>query len=576
MANRDRIGGMGASTGRGAPQSGRRRGRSRASLWVATLIGIGGLATFFVLARRTEPTAEPARAAIPAFLPESLPTPEITVGSVARADFVDLDRDDGTRWLRCVDADRRPVAGAAIHGADGCGPTRDDGTASLAAATPMVVVVARAFLPEVVECSKLSTDERTPTEVVLRKGLVVAGVVVDDLDRPLAQARVRIRRGAAGRFFQHEDGEQPIVAPLALGREPAYAMTVETDSEGRFAFSGLADEEHVLTAEKTGFVAPDRTLSFAMDPARDATPRIVLHRVFVGALVVESACPHGGRHDQAGAFVAAFADPKGFLRFNGNRTAAMAASRDKVRSTLGDVPAEVFAFAAESGTPDDGMTLSVSVHTILGLRVEGVRVPIRPAHLWCADDAERIALYASCPGHGRVTVEADAAVVLALAKRVGRSKGDDDSPFVPTLAPIAAESGWYEFDVPVGIYYAKLASSRAKSPFERRVSDGFVVGPNAAVTIKADPSRQQFADLVVTCVDVRNRPTDQFGLSVRTSEGRRLWANCRPGASQIVVELPVGEHDLTLKDAFGNEVRRERVRVDAPGTKVTRSFVLGQ
>ena len=504
------------------------------------------------------------------------PEPAISGPTVAigRAEFVDHDRDQNVRWMKCVDEDGSAIEDASIRGAAELGKSRADGIARIENAPPVLVVVASTFVPESVDPRTLSDSEKTPTVIKLTKGRRVVGRVVDDLDRPVADAVVRVSRGSAQRFRTMGGLDAPIIPPPAPGEAPSYAMTMTTKDDGLFQFEGVAAAEHALTASRFGYTSSEPFLVRSIDPSSVDPLRVVLHRVFVGAVVVDSACPHGGRHDLPRSYSPSYGAPKGFLRFIAANDGPLEAARSHVMKTLDRRDAVAFAFGAMPDTPDEGGFLTVSIRSIDRDQVRGARVTLKPLHLWRVDDATHLKLHARCSGHGKVTVEADAGVVLCVDNPPDTTTenyfGDD-----VVLLPVSTEGTTNVFEAPAGRYYVQVADRLFVKPSERRISDGFDVRANDAIVIKANPTRGGTGSLVVSCVDGADQPSDQFGLYVHTADGGRFSLFCRPGNSELRIKLVPGQHLFVLKDASGGEILRERIEVTSAGSEIRKRFVLG-
>jgi RNA polymerase sigma factor (sigma-70 family) len=119
----------------------------------------------------------------------------------------------------------------------------------------------------------------------MKRGLIVAGIVLDDSDQPVANAKATL-----GRYFD----------------KPEASLT--TDAKGRFRFQNARERESVLTVQADGFAPQDRKVKVQADLDEQ---RFVLSKggLLRGRVVDESAQPI------ARAAVVVARDPRGYDTF---------------------------------------------------------------------------------------------------------------------------------------------------------------------------------------------------------------------------------------------------------------------
>lgn len=161
-----------------------------------------------------------------------------------------------------VDEAKQPIAGAEVRAGDGgvSATTAADGTTSLAPVRPgyvAVTAVASGFAPGVGFVMLGSAGAKGSVQLVLRKGVAVAGRVRDEAGAAIAGVRVSLGSGSASWIAG------------ALGGEERSPISSVTDAQGRYEIAAVAAGSHVLDAVDGEHVPAQVPITVSDRPLRD-------------------------------------------------------------------------------------------------------------------------------------------------------------------------------------------------------------------------------------------------------------------------------------------------------------------
>lgn len=460
------------------------------------------------------------------------------------------DGDSRVATVRCVDETDRAVSHPFVRAESRIVGREANGTLQLPNG-PEAMVWSATTSPRFVRLPILSDKLR------LSSGITLTGVVRDENDRPLSNALVYLSRGHVARDWSEPPVGGFYPASVAESSEGlVYARRMATNSDGSFRFDGLEAGPHLIHAEKLGYVQAGDFPATGLKVV-PAMPGIglELRRLLVAAVVASIRCPATSDHERRDVNLQVNL-PRGFEIVPHTANPFLdRQSRRAMDSASPDILLLSFARARHLIGTDFHET-GIEADVVIGSRIDPpsrLKVTWVPAEMLEPKWYSRVALFAGCPGHARVTATCDMPLV---------AKSD-----LGSFWPRSFEKGVSRFSLLPGSYrlqlYGGLSTENLKDG--EGVLKTFEVGANAQVDLGTFAMPQGMRRVGFAVRDAAGRLTDAYVLAIGLRGGRPFMFNGKvPGDHEIRQWLPPGEYECSVYD-LGSHVVATKPVVIAQG-----------